>query len=93
MKKLTESDIVRMMREEWNAKLTKLSEDVDVTLKGKVDGKPKTLISPQLKLRHKESRFLYTVTSVSPQEVILKSADGVPFKVDVDTLEKEYALD
>lgn len=93
MKKLTESDIIRIMREEWDAKLATLSENVDAMLKGKVDGENKTLISPELKLRHKKTQFLYTVVSVGSQDVILVTPEGKQFLIDKDTLENEYEID
>lgn len=93
MKKLEESDIIQMMREEWNAKLSRLSEAVDAVLKGKVEGGEKLLISPDLKLRHKDTQFLYTVISAGPRDVILKTPEGKQFIVDKDTLESEYEID
>lgn len=93
MKKLTDSDIIRIMREEWDAKLSALSEAVDVVLKGKVDGEEKPLISSDLKVRHKKSNFLYTVASVGPRDTILKTPEGKLMSVDNETLEKEYELD
>jgi hypothetical protein len=93
MKKLQESDIVRIMREEWDAKVARLAEEVDVVMRGKVDGGEKTLISPDLKLRHKASQLLYTVVSVGPRDVVLKTPEGRQFLVDTETLEKEYAID
>lgn len=93
MKKLKEEDVIRLMREEWNAKLQALSENVDAILKGKVGGKEKFLISPDLKLRHKKSQFLYTVVSVGPRDTILQAPEGKQFLVDKDTLEDEYEID
>lgn len=93
MKKLEESDIIQIMREEWNAKVSRLSEAVDAVLKGKVDGDSKLLISPDLKLRHKKTQFLYTVVSAGPRDVILKTPEDKQFIVDKDTLEKEYEID
>ena len=93
MKKLVDEDIIRLMREEWDAKLRKLEETVDAALKGKVDGEEKFLISPDLKLRHKKTQFLYTVISVSPREVVLCTPEGKEFMIDADTLEKEYEID
>lgn len=93
MKKLSEADIIRIMREEWNARLKTLNENVDVVLKGKVDGKESQLISPDLKLRHKKSQFLYTVISAGPRDIILKTPEGKQFLVDKDTLENEYEID
>ena len=93
MKKLEESDIIQIMREEWDAKVRALSETVDAVLKGKVDGKEKTLIDPDLKLRHKKTQYLYTVVSVGPRDVILKTPEGKQFLVDKDDLEKNYEID
>jgi len=94
MKKLEESDIIRMMREEWNAKLARLSEEVDAVLTGKIDGSEKMILSPDTKLRHKKSKLLYTLVSVGPRDAILKTPEGdKQFLVDKDTLEKEYAID
>lgn len=93
MKKLNESDIVRMMREEWNFKLRRLTETVDAVFKGKIDGKEKTLISTDLKLRHKESQFLYTVVSVGPDDIILSNPEGQQFMLDKKELEDEYEID
>jgi len=92
MKKLEESDIVKIMREEWEAKLATLAEEVDAVFKGKVDGKEKPLLSPELKLTHKKSGLLYTLVSVGPKDAILKSPEGKNFIVDKDTLENEYVI-
>jgi hypothetical protein len=93
MKKLTEAEILQIMREEWDAKLAALEESVNAVLKGKVDGKEKTLIDAELKLRHKKTQFLYTVVSVGPRDVILSTPEGKQFLVDKDTLESEYEID
>lgn len=93
MKKLEESDIIQVMREEWDAKLRALSEAADAVLKGKIDGDEKLLIDPGLKLRHKKTQFLYTVVSVSCRDVILKTPEGKEFLVDKEELESSYELD
>lgn len=93
MKKLEEADIIRIMREEWDAKLAELSETVDAVLKGKVDGEEKTLISTELKLRHKDTQYLYTVVSVGPRDVILMTPEGKEFLIDKEELEKNYEID
>lgn len=93
MKKLSEADIIRIMREEWNAKLKTLNETVDVAFKAKVDGKNVQLISPGLKIRHKESQLLYTVVSVGPHQAELKTPEGKSLRVDKDVLEKKYEID
>lgn len=93
MKKLQEEDIIRIMREEWQGKVAKLSEEVDLTFNTKVDGKEKEVISKDLKVRHKKSQILYTVVSVSPKDIILKTPEGEDFLLDKETLEDEYELD
>jgi hypothetical protein len=93
MKKLEESDIIRIMREEWQAKLNELEDTVDAIFKGKIDGKEKTILSPDLKLRHKASQYLYTVVSVGPRNAILKTPEGKEFIVDKEELEKNYEID
>ena len=93
MKKLTESEIIRIMREEWDAKLKTLSESVDAIFKTKVDGKEEQVLDKDLKLRHKKTQFLYTIVSFGPRDAILKTPEGTDFLVDKDTLEDEYELD
>ena len=93
MKKLNDAEILKLMREEWDAKVKRFAESVDVLFKSKVDGKESTIIDKDLKYRHKKSQYLYTVVSVSPREVILKTPEGDEFLVDKDTLEDEYELD
>lgn len=93
MKKLNEQDIIRIMREEWQAKVSALSEEVDIAFKAKVDGEDKEVISQDLKIRHKKSQLLYTVVSVGPRDIILKTPEGEEFLLDKDTLEDEYELD
>lgn len=93
MKKLQEEDIIRIMREEWQAKVTALTEEVDLTFKAKVDGKDTEVISQDLKVRHKKSQLLYTVVSVGPRDIILKTPEGEEFLLDKEQLEDEYELD
>lgn len=105
MKKLNDAVVLRLMREEWNAKVRVLSENVDLALRSKVDGKESTIVDSGLKLRHKKSQLLYTVVSVSPDEVELcaynspradsqdQQPEVVKFLVDRDTLEKDYEID
>ena len=76
MKNLTEEDIIRVMREEWYTKVASLTEEIDLTFKAKVDGKDKEVISQDLKIRHKKSQLLYTVVSVGPKDIVLKTPEG-----------------
>lgn len=93
MKKLTEADVIRMMNEEWDKKVFALVEKLDVAMSVKVDGEDKQVLSPDLKVKHKASGILYTIVSVSPQDVILKTPEGEQFIVDADELEHDYLLD
>lgn len=94
MKILTENDVLRVMREEWDKKVAMLAETIDVALTAKV-GKSgeQTVISPELKVLHKKSGIRYTVDSVGPKDVILRTPEDEKFLVDAATLENEYELD
>jgi hypothetical protein len=100
MRKLTETDIIRMMNEEWDAKIQQLSESVDLNFNAKVDGDETIVLDTSMKLKHKKSQLMYTVVSVSPREVILRAFDSqkgeqpkpVDFLVDKDTLEQDYEI-
>jgi len=105
MKKLNDADVLRLMREEWNAKVKVLSENVDLAFKAKIDGEESTIVDSGLKLRHIKSQLLYTIVSVSPDEAVLRAynppdidsqdqqPEVVEFLVDRGTLEKEYEID
>jgi len=94
MKTLTESDVLRIMREEWDKKIAQLSETIDVVMTAKVGkGKKETVISPELKVLHKKSGIRYTVDSVGPKDIILRTPEGETFLIDAKTLEDEYELD
>jgi len=96
--KKKDNDFIRLMREEWNAKMAALSEEVDLMFKAKVDGDDKSVVDKGLKIRGKEDQVLYTVSAVSIRGVDLRPPDGPEdgsrdFFVDKDTLEKNYDLD
>lgn len=93
MRTLKDEDIIQMMREEWDAKVARLSEAVKAVTKGKVDGRESDLISVDLKVRHKKTQFLYTVKSVSPNDVVLRTPEGKDFIVDNDELTQNYEID
>ena len=94
MKKLQEADVLRVMREEWNAGVAKLTEQIDMVMHAKVDSNEKEpVVSPELKVRHKASQIRYTVSSVGPRDVILRTPEGDEFLIDKETLEGEYELD
>ena len=94
MKTLQEADIIRVMREEWDAKVKALAEEVDVVMNSRVgDSEVAPVLAPELKVRHKKSQIRYTVNSVGPRDVILRTPEGEPFLVDKAELENEYELD
>ena len=95
MRNLTEADVIRVMREEWDKKVSSLAETVEITLNSKVgDGSgEQPILSPELKVMHKQSGIRYTVDSVGPRDVILRTPENDKFLVDKDELEKFYELD
>lgn len=94
MRTLTEADVIRVMREEWDKRVAALAETVDLTLSAKTKGGGEQLvISPELKVMHKDSGIRYTVDSVGPRDIILRTPEGEKFLVDKETLEAEYELD
>lgn len=94
MRNLTEADVIRVMREEWDKKVAALTETVDMAMNAKV-GKEgeKPVLAPELKVMHKQSGIRYTVDSVGPRDIILRTPEGDKFLVDKETLEAEYELD
>jgi len=91
MKRLEEQDVIRVMREEWDARVRRLSEALEVKLDSPVTDEP--IIAPDFKVRHKRSQIRYTVVSVSPRDVILKTPEGEQFLVDAAEFEKDYEVD
>lgn len=95
MKTLQEADIIRVMREEWEAGVKALSEQIDVVMNSKVDksSDSEPVIAPELKIRHKKSQIRYTVSSVGPNDIILRTPEGEEFLIDKHELENSYELD
>ena len=94
MKALKESDVLRIMREEWNKKVSLLKEEKnELDLKAKVKkGVEKIVISPELKVMHSKSGIRYTIDSVSPKQIILRTPEGESFNIPAETLEDEYEV-
>jgi hypothetical protein len=88
---LTESEILRVFKEEHGRRFTALLEELDLYFKG--DGAPENLLSKGLKVRHKESGILYTVHSVSPHDIVLKSPEGKLCKIEEEPFEEQFQLD
>jgi hypothetical protein len=94
MKELREEDVLRLMREEWDAGVQALTEKVDMVMNAVVDGDEKApVIAPELKVRHKKSQIRYTVSSVGPRDTILRTPEGEHFLVGKDEFEDQYELD
>jgi hypothetical protein len=94
MRELQQEDVIRIMREEWGKKVSALQETVDLAFSSKVnkDGE-KPILAPELKVMHRNSGIRYTVSSVGPRDIILRTPEGEDFLVDKETLEAEYELD
>jgi hypothetical protein len=93
MRKLTETDIIDVMREEWTSRVKTLCEKANITFSGVVGDKDTILVAPELKVQHRKSGLKYTVDSVSPQDVVLRTSEGKLFIVDATTFENEYVLE
>lgn len=95
MNTLREADIIRIMREEWDLKVRRLLESAQPGLKfdADSDGSDDELISPELKVLHNDSKVRYTVHSVGPDDVVLRTPEGEKILVDKTTLESDYVLD
>lgn len=93
MRVLRESDILRVMREVHTERITELARELDVLFKPKGKGEEQNVLSPELKLKHKKSGLLYTISSVGPRDAILRTPEGQTFLVDKEELESCYELD
>ena len=82
------------MREEWDKRIERLKEDVKLAFGEDVtsDGTKDDIVSPDLKVRHQKSGIRYTVVSVGPRDVILKTPEGKTFILGKNDLEREYTL-
>lgn len=91
---LRESDVLRVMREVHRDRITELARELDVLFKPNGKGtEEQNVLSPELKLRHKKSGLLYTISSVGPRDAILRTPEDKEFLVDKNGLEAEYELD
>jgi len=88
MKVLTESDVLRIMREEWEAKVASLTEDLK--LAARVKGESQPVLAPETKIVHIKSGIRYTVNAVNFGEryVELRTPEGELFTIRGDDLEE-----
>jgi hypothetical protein len=96
-KKLKEADLIRLMSEEWDKKIFRLNENLDLFK----DDKGKPVISPGLELTLKEKDLtgnptLYTVIKVDleDQKVFLRdpTEKNREIPVSFQNLEKDYEI-
>lgn len=88
--KLTEQEIISLIREEWDRKVTTITEGLK--LAAQVKGEKQPLIAPELKIVHKASGIRYTVDSVSMRNAVLRNPEGEKFVVDEKELNSEYEI-
>ena len=93
MEKLDESVVIRILREEWEARKTSLREELKTVFKPSKKAPEKPAISPGLKIKHKKSGILYTVDSVGHDQVIIRKPEGNRVLVPNDQIEKDFELD
>jgi hypothetical protein len=87
MRLLSEADIVSALKEAWHERIDSVLAEIAIDTKDE-DG----VLSQGLKIKHKDSGFLYTVSSVGLKDVVLKTPEGEEFLVNNEELEKNYAL-
>lgn len=87
MKNVTEADVLRLLREEYE-KREKFN-----TSKFKGQDSTTDVLAKGLKVRHVETNLLYTVDAVSTKDVVLKTPEGETFSVNRKELTRSYKLD
>lgn len=91
---LKETDVVSIIKEEWENRVRLLSEALDIVVgpSNTSDEQDALTVSDGLKVKHKQSGIRYTIVSVSPRDIVLKTPEGEDFLVDAATLENDYCL-
>ena len=87
-KQLTEAEIIRIMREEWDNRVSAALVELKDSLPSGEEG----ILSPELKVRHKKSGIRYTIDSIGPKDAILRTPEGKQILVGKDVLENEYEV-
>lgn len=93
MSKLTEKDLILILREEYEKQLFHLDESLKTFMKTKDDGEKKGVVGIDTKIRHKGSKLLYTVHEIGSDDVILRTPEGDTFSVSSSEFEEEYEID
>jgi hypothetical protein len=81
IRELSERDIIRIIREEWNARL--VNESIDAAVPPKE--KQSSLVPTDLVV--KKDGIKYTVASVGKDDVTLKTPEGVEFLISKEEFE------
>lgn len=92
-KQLTESDVLRIIREEWDLVTEKAKEDLEVFFKPEKTSDEVNVISPELKVKHTASGYRYTVDAVGTNSVVLRTPEGELMDLPTEEFENEYQLD
>ena len=87
MVKITQKRFKQILQEEVQKKLAELN------IKSYPGQESGDVLSKGLKVRHKKSGVLYTILSLSPEEVLLQTPDDKTIQLSKDNLAKEYELD
>lgn len=92
MEKLTEKDIIKMMREEYERRVSLLDKALcEFVNLDNADDK-RGIVGVDTKVRHKGSKLLYTVHEVSPRDITLRTPTGDLFTLSDEEFENEYEL-
>lgn len=93
-KQIDDKTILLIMREEWTSKKSDLVTEVSLYAESdKKEGDvPFETVSIGLKIKHKETGILYTISIVSPGTVTLRSPEGALSVVTNASLEEEFEL-
>lgn len=77
-KVLTESEIISLMKLEWNSRLKKIVELKDSVFISNDEGEKEkeSIISPELRITHEKTGIEYTVDSVGPININLRGPPG-----------------
>ena len=74
-------------------RLEKAERDLDVYFKPKKSADETNVISPMLKVKHKESGLKYTVDQVGTNSVVIRDPEGKTINLTADELEKDFELE
>jgi hypothetical protein len=88
-KKLTQKDLINLMKEEWDKKVSSLLEtDDSLTMTTIINGKKLNVISAGLKV--KKDGLTYVVSAIDNKTVTLRRPDSKEFTITSKELEDDY---